>query len=328
MNKKFIIVVIFMLFAPTSVFADNYIQRIDVQSYIKYLVAEHSFSNSNLEKIFTHAKQNETVLKLIKKPYEAKPWYLYRQLFLTDKHINNGLAMWRKNQVLLEKISQHYQVPVEIILAVIGVETFYGDITGDFPVLYTLITLGFDYPPRAKFFRDELTHLLLLAREEGVSLDSLFGSYAGAMGIGQFIPSSYRTYAVDFDKDGVRDLWGSLPDALASVANYFAEHGWEWNQATAHSIQLQGDLEQIQANQTFKPLLTADSLSRKKIRNSTPMQSSPFALFSYTMDKKGNLEYWAGYNNFYVITRYNRSHRYALAIYLLSKELKRKYKKH
>lgn len=303
----------------------NYLQREQVQAYVDELVEQHRFERQFVVDIFDNAKPQTRVLEIIERPYEAQPWYIYRRQFLSSERVAEGLRFWRQNQALLAQIERQYQVPTEILLAIVGIETHYGKITGGFPVLDTLITLGFDYPRRDEFFRRELTELLLLGREEHLDFRNLQGSYAGAMGVGQFIPSSYRAYAVDFDQDRKRDLWGSLPDALASVANYLSRHGWVADGAVADRVELQGDVSGLQFNEQFKPSLSVAELKKYGVSSSPPVKDEKFALFSYQVDEDA-AEHWVGYQNFYIITRYNRSRRYAMAVYQLSVMLADQYK--
>jgi len=194
--------------------------------FVSEVVAQHAMNRNMVKQLLENAEKRQDIIDLMTRPAEGKPWHEYRPIFMTDQRIDEGLKFWREHAELLNAAEQTYQVPAEIIVAIIGVETFYGRITGKHRVIDALATLAFHYPPRAKFFRSELEQYLLLGREEQLPLAEITGSYAGAMGIGQFISSSYRHYAVDGDRDGKRDLWGSRADAIASVANYFKQHKW------------------------------------------------------------------------------------------------------
>ena len=191
------------------------------QEFIDLMVNEHQFKRTVIESTLAKANKNEVVLQSIAKPWEAKPWFQYFPIFLTEKRLAKGLTFWQTHQQTLARAEQETGVPAEIIVAIIGVETFYGTYQGKYSVLDALVTLGFHYPPRATFFRSELAQLFLLAKEENFDITELKGSYAGAMGWGQFISSSYRYYAVDFDGDGVRDLVNNPVYVSGSVANYF-----------------------------------------------------------------------------------------------------------
>ena len=205
----------------------NYAQRADVKIFIDEMVEQHGFDRAYLEDKFASAKRLDNVLESIAKPAEKElNWGQYRPIFVTNKRSNKGKKFIRENRATLERAEKEYGVPVEIIAAIIGVETFYGRHTGKYTVFDSLTTLGFDYPKRGKFFRSELKQFLLLSKEEDIDIETMTGSYAGAMGMPQFISSSYRRYAVDFDGDGKRDLWNSTEDVIGSVANYFSEHGW------------------------------------------------------------------------------------------------------
>ena len=305
-----------------AVAADKYIDRPQVQAYIDRLVKDHQFDREKLQTLFRQAKQQATALHAIQRPKEAKPWYEYKNLFVTKHRIDQGITFWKQHLSLLEKVEKKYQVSVEIILAIIGIETSYGKNMGSYPVIDALITLGFDYPRRGEFFRKELTEFLLFLREENLYYANMRGSYAGAIGIGQFIPSSYREYAVDFDKNGARDLVNSVPDALASVANYLVRHGWKPNGKIANVVKAGGTAIMPGANNSFKPLLQMADAQQLGLDVGL-IQEDKFALFSFKTSED-NLQHWAGYQNFYVITRYNHSRRYSLAVYQLSQELKQK----
>ena len=208
-----------------------------------------------------------------------------------------------------------------MIVAIIGVETRYGRVTGRHRVVDALMTLAFDYPPRASFFRKELTQFLLLAREEGKNPTSLTGSYAGAMGFGQFIPSSYRNYAVDFDRDGVRDIWQNRTDAIGSVANYFSRHGWRGAAQVTLPVQLKAETEQLLdiANQSLKPTHSVAEMAEMGVNvDGLDPEARVLLLRLLGGDKP---EYWLGFDDFYVITRYNHSRLYAMAVYQLGQEI-------
>ncbi|MEM6708301.1 MAG: lytic murein transglycosylase B, partial [Pseudomonadota bacterium] len=206
----------------------EYTEREAVQAFATELVDEHGFDRAALLETLANARKQQSILDAISRPAEKTlSWHEYRPIFVKDSSITQGLEFWREHADALARAEATYGVPAEYIVAIIGVETRWGRILGRYRVLDALATLAFDYPPRSKFFRKELIEFLLLAREEGRDPASLKGSYAGAMGYGQFIPSSYRAYAVDFDGDGERDIWSNPVDAIGSVANYFKQHGWK-----------------------------------------------------------------------------------------------------
>jgi membrane-bound lytic murein transglycosylase B len=288
------------------------------------MVSEHQFDAKVISDTLAQAKKSEKILASIAKPWEAKPWHQYYPIFLTEKRLNKGVEFWQKHKDILQRAEQELGVPAEIVVAIIGVETFYGSYKGTYPVLDALYTLGFYYPPRSKFFRSELAQLFLLAREEKFEVTQLKGSYAGAMGWGQFISSSYRHYAIDFDGDGVRDLLNNPVDAIGSVANYFAKHGWQRDQAVAFPAQLSGEKYNDLLSKSLKYKHTWSELQTAGITTNHPIDSKASAkLFAFEQADKQ--EYWVGLKNFYVITRYNHSPLYAMAVYQLSQQIKQKY---
>ena len=303
--------------------AETYYGREDVNKFINKMVQEHDFDRAKLETLFKNAKKQESVLKAIQTPAERKKkWFEYRAIFLTEQRVESGVAFWEENEVILNQAEEQYGVPAEIIVAIIGVETFYGSNTGKNPVFDSLVTLGFDYPRRSKFFLSELEHFLLLTREEGFEPTEITGSYAGAMGLGQFISSSYRNYTVDQDQDGKRDLWNSKQDIIASVANYFKIHGWRESHAVTSSAQFTGDPSTIDNSNHLKPKNTYSTFNKQGFVADMPIgQNEQVALF--VLDTQDGEEYWIGLHNFYVITRYNHSHMYAMAVHQLSQEIKK-----
>ena len=301
-----------------AVYAEDYDRRADVMTYMDELVAQHSFDRTALESMFRRAVKQSKAIEAMDKPAEAKPWTQYKKIFITPARINDGIRFWNEHAQLLARVEKTFDVPAALLVAIMGVETFYGKITGDFPVFSTLVTLGFDYPRRAKFFKKELTEFLLLCRQEkALECGNLKGSYAGAMGIGQFIASSYRHYAVDFNKDGVRDLWDSRADAIGSIANFLKRHGWTLQAPIGEFVMLKGNNYQPLLGRQFKPWLTVPDLTARGIAAEGLTSQEPFALFKLATPS-GTPKIWAGYNNFFVITRYNHSHRYAMVIYQLS----------
>lgn len=300
---------------------DGYSARAEVQAFITALVERHNFDETELTALFDNVERQTKVLDAIARPAEAKPWYQYRPIFLTPQRIAEGVRFWEQNHETLAKAEQAFDVPAQIIVAIIGVESFYGRHMGGFPVLDTLITLGFDYPPRARFFRSELEQLLLLAREESLDTRAIQGSYAGAMGKGQFISSSYRSYAVDFDDDGKRDLWDSNADAIGSVANYFKRHGWRLKAQVTLPARVTGTGYRKLLKQGLKPNITLGNLRDNGVRaDGGKIDEDKVALIE--LDVENGKQYWIGFNNFYVITRYNRSPLYAMAVYQLSQQIR------
>ncbi len=306
----------------------EYAQRVDVKAYIEELVNKHKLDRAIVVDTFQKARKQTIALKLMERPAEAKPWHEYRELFVTPQRIEQGVNFWFQHQDLLKKINKQYAVPTEIILSIVGVETIYGRNTGRLHAFDTLITLAFDYPRRADFFRKELSNLFLLLKEEGYKdYSDIRGSYAGALGLGQFIPSSYREYAVDFDGDGKRDLWNSMPDGLASVANYLIRHGWKVGEPITEPVTVVVPNKlSLEANNTFKPMLYyKDAKALGFVATDAIRQGMPYALFSFEVHPQHH-QYWVGYNNFYAITRYNHSRRYALAVYQLGQAIRQQYR--
>lgn len=292
------------------------------EQFVEQMVTKHAFERTEVESLLDQAKRDETILEAIARPWEAKPWYQYYPIFLTEKRLQSGLKFWQQHEETLARAEQEFGVPAEIIVAIIGVETFYGEYRGKYSVLDALYTLGFHYPPRAKFFRSELEQYMLLTREESLPALELMGSYAGAMGYGQFISSSYRHYAVDFDGDNVRDLLGNPVDAIGSVANYFAEHGWQNNEPVAVKLAASEAHAKL-VSKGLKPDTTVAELKQNGLElpeHSVVMEQSLAKVFEFEL-AEGH-EYWLGYNNFYVITRYNHSPLYAMTVYQLSQQIK------
>jgi membrane-bound lytic murein transglycosylase B len=305
----------------------DYSQREEVKQFIDEMVEDHDYDRAYLTSKFANAFRLENILESISKPAEKKlTWKQYRPIFVTDKRSEKGVEFIKKHRAILERAEKQYGVPVEIIAAIIGVETYYGKHTGKYTIFDSLTTLGFDYPPRGKFFKSELKQFLLLSKEENISVDDMTGSYAGAMGMPQFISSSYRRFAVDFDGDGKRDLLNSIPDVIGSVANYFSAHGWKQGEGIAFPAMI-ADASIVKEKNSLKPYETIAQFKKQgaAFRNITDAQSiaeSNSATLLKLEGKKG-LEYWLGLDNFYVITRYNHSVLYAMAVLQLSEKIKK-----
>jgi membrane-bound lytic murein transglycosylase B len=292
------------------------------KQFIDMMVDKHQFEREVVESTLKKAIKNEAILQSIAKPWEAKPWYQYYPIFLTEKRLTKGLAFWKTHQKALTRAEQETGVSAEIIVAIIGVESFYGTYQGKYSVLDALVTLGFHYPPRAKFFRSELAQLFLLAKEENFDITELKGSYAGAMGWGQFISSSYRFYAVDFDGDGVRDLLNNPEDAIGSVANYFKKHHWKPNTDIAFKAQVSGTQYSELLSKSLKYSHKWSQLEDAGVRIAAPNINKDMSVKLFEFEQVNNKEYWVGLPNFYVITRYNHSPLYAMAIFQFSQQLK------
>ena len=300
----------------------------DAQAFIEEMEQRHQFDREELEALFEQAKKRDDILEAISRPAEkTKPWHEYRNIFLTPKRIDGGVSFWKENADILKRAEQAYGVDAAVIVAIIGVETRYGANTGSYRVIDALSTLAFEYPPRSKFFRSELEQFLILAREEDVDVRKAKGSYAGAMGYGQFIPSSYRAYAVDFSEDGKRDLWGNMDDIIGSVANYFNRHGWQAGKAVASRLSGNAPASGFQVSENIKPgKKTAGDYAQAGITTDPPLPADQ-AVALLEFEQTNGPEYWLTTKNFYVITRYNRSPLYAMAVYQLSKAIQEAYQK-
>lgn len=295
-----------------------------VIDFARDLEQRHGFNADILLSQFAQTHPNAKVLQLIKPPSspQQRSWERYRPRFLNDRRIDGGVRFWQENEGQLVKASALYGVPPEIIVAIIGVETEYGRNTGGFRVLEALATLAFKYPPRAEFFRTELEQFLLLSRENGLDPLAVKGSFAGAIGIPQFMPGSQRRYAVDFDGDQRVDLSNSVDDAIGSVARFLEQHGWQAGQAIAIPAATNGAPDPALIQAGIRPSLKAGDLVAKGIRAEIDPQAT-VALVDLVSPNK-ETEYWLGFENFYVITRYNRSSFYAMSVFQLGEEIRQR----
>ena len=306
----------------------NYSARADVIDFIDELVRKDKFSSEQLESWFAEAQYQQSIIDVISRPAEKRlAWWGYRRIFLQDARIQGGMKFWLANEKTLTEVAKKYKVDPEIIVSILGVETLYGQRAGSYRVIDALATLGFDYPPRSKFFRKELRHFFLLIREEDKDPFSFKGSYAGAMGYGQFIPSSYREYAVDFDQDGLRDIWQNVDDSVASIANYLKRHRWHQNDPVVHPVKVSGNAFEPFVNKGMrrKGLAAGALVSHfKTLGVQTDLPDNRKVALIRLEDKEGS-KYWLAEHNFFVITTYNISRLYAMAVYDLSKEIKQVY---
>lgn len=295
-------------------------QRID--AFVDYTAQTYGVERQRIRDMLAQAEYKQSIIDAITRPAEAvKPWRDYRTIFMTQARIDGGRAFYLENRDALDRVAMQTGVPAEYIVAIIGVETFYGRNTGNYRVLDALYTLAFDHPKRAPFFAGELAQLFALtAQEPQLDLPTLKGSYAGAMGMGQFMPSSYRLWAKDGDLDGRRDLLTHKPDVFASVANYFVVHGWERDAPVVARAAF--DAQQAEfVPENLEPVHPLHALAARGYR---PMAGEPVAAGATVVNLDGDAgrEYWLGYRNYYVITRYNRSPMYALAVYQLAREIR------
>ncbi len=304
--------------------ASSYERRAEVRQFIAEMVERHGFVKRELQTLFSRARFQPAIIKAITPPSvpRARSWQAYRALFLTRERIDAGVAFREKQREALARASELYGVPEEIIVAIIGVETVYGRNTGSYRVIDALSTLAFDYPPRAEFFRGELENFLLYARDADIDVLSAKGSYAGAIGIPQFMPGSYRRYAVDMDGDGRQDLFGSYADAIGSVANFLKQHGWQTGQPVAFAARVQGEQYRKLIDAGIKPTYRFSDLGEFGVRaEGEAAAEEPCALIELATPDESS-EYLVGLENFYVITRYNRSSHYAAAVLELAQALK------
>jgi len=282
-------------------------------------VEEHQYDEKVLRAALSNAKRKDSILEAIARPAEkTKAWHEYRDIFLTSKRISRGKAFMETHKETLAAAEAKYGVPKEIITSIIGVETFYGGNKGSYRVIDALSTLAFDYPKRPLFWR-ELKSYFVMVRKENLDPLSIKGSYAGAMGYGQFIPSSFNSYAVDFDGDGVKDIWNNPKDAIGSVANYFKRHGWKPGKPVADRVTLHNHEADKFANKTLKLTAKVNEWKKRGVNTPKDMDNIDAQLFRYTLED--GQDYWLAYKNFYAITRYNHSRLYAMAVYSLSQEL-------
>lgn len=311
-------------FAGAANNTPSFAEQAAVVDFARDLEQRHGFNADQLLAQFAQTSPNAKVLQLIKPPTSPlqRSWERYRPRFLNDRRIDGGVRFWQENQAKLARARALYGVPEEIIVAIIGVETEYGRNTGGFRVLEALATLAFNYPPRAEFFRTELEQFLLLSRENGLDPLAVKGSFAGAIGIPQFMPGSQRRYAVDFDGDQRIDLGNSVDDAIGSVAHFLEQHGWQAGQPIAVPALSNGEPERGLLEAGLRPSLKAGDLKEKGIYAEIAPQAN-VALIDLVSPEKAT-EYWLGFENFYVITRYNRSSFYAMSVFQLGEEIRQR----
>ncbi len=317
--------------APASTTAPGYLSHPEAKKLVAEIEAEKSYPMDKLNTLLGSAEKSQSILDAIARPAEkTKTWAEYRPIFLTQDRVDKGVEFYQAHKDTFLRAEKEFGVSRYVILAIIGVETRYGKHKGNYRVIDALATLAFDYPPRAPFFRSELKHFLQLEQEAGIDLMSAKGSYAGAMGFGQFISSSYRHYAVDFDGDGHRDLINNPVDAIGSVANYFKQHGWKSGEPVASVARSLTDndnpaLDAVisQGPKPQKPQLTILDIKQAGLLADADYRDDEKATAMRFAGAEGT-EYWIGLQNFYVITRYNHSPLYAMAVYQLSEELKQR----
>jgi membrane-bound lytic murein transglycosylase B len=319
------ILLLLLVLAPALAHA-SYAGRPEVEAFMRDLAQRHGLMESELRRVFARAQRLDPGLEAIARPAErVRTWEEYRALLLTERRIAEGVEFWRKFPNTLERAERKYGVPPQYVVAIIGVETFYGRNTGNWRVVDALTTLAFDYPPRAGFFRSELEQYLLMAREAGVDVFSMRGSYAGAIGIPQFMPSSARRYAVDFDGNGSIDLQKSRSDSIGSVANFLKVHGWQRDADIAVDARVAGEGWRAFTDARFEPKHSLIELRQAGIEFDSPQPAGASATVVELPNAERPSEFRVGLRNFYVITRYNRSALYAAAVVDLARELKKAY---
>jgi len=296
----------------------HFTQRPDVQAFIKYMVKHHGFNKQQLVTIFNQVKIRPQVIKHITKPLEKNPWNTYQMLFVNEWRIEHGVKFWNKYADALRRAEQVYGVPASIIVATIGIESKYGAKTGDYRVIDSLSNLAFNYSTRAVFFRKELAEFLLLTREQHLNPFKVMGSYAGAIGQPQFMPSSYRNYAVNFSNSGKIDLMNNEVDVIGSIANYYKKNGWVNSAPVAVPAVMIGNRYAylVQKNKIREPF-TLSELSQYGIFPKYKIQSDARTKVIELRNHYDN-EYWIAFRNFDVIKRYNPNNLYAMAVFQLS----------
>ena len=296
------------------------LNREDVRAFVELVNREHGLEPAAVRAVLAQARLQPGIVAALDRPAErVKPWYEYRRIWMTEERIAAGVEFWRTHRGRIEQVAAETGVPAEILVGIIGVETYYGRIIGRHQVLDALATQAFDYPRRQAFGTRQLAEFLLLVREQGLDPQGLTGSYAGAMGLPQFIPSSYRAYAVDGDGDGRIDLWNSIDDVLASVANYFIAHRWRPGElVVAPAVPGRADPAPLTSQDHRAPNTTTGALWAAGIGLAGPAPASRSATAGlFALEKEDGPAFWTGFHNFYVITKYNHSLMYALAVHEL-----------
>jgi len=292
----------------------------EVQAFVQEMVERHGFERETLARALRNTRFMTSIVRAMDAPATALPWHEFRLRHINDARLDGGLRFWAEHAAVLERAAAEYQVPPEIIVATIGIESIFGRRTGNVNVLDALTTLAFGYPRRAAFFRGELEQFLLLARETGWALNAVKGSFAGAIGVPQFLPSSYRKYAVDFDGDGRRDLRG-VADAIGSVANYYRQFGWQQGAPVIVPVDVGDTLLDAMLAAGIAPHTAVTEFRKQGVVPLEPIADDAAAAL-IAADAEAGKRYWLGMRNFYVITRYNRSINYALVVQELAATLR------
>lgn len=302
------------LLLPMAATGSDYLERPEYQAMVQELVSGGHYQAEEVHALFRDVTRQQRVLDLMSRaPERRREWFEYRPIFITQTRVNQGVQFWREHERALSRAEQATGVPAEIIVAILGVETSYGRNKGSFRVIDAIATLGFDHPTRYPYFSKELTQFLILARENGLDPAEIRGSYAGAMGYPQFMPSSWRNLAVDFDGDGVIDLINNPIDAIGSIASYFKGNGWKPGQPVVARAQADGDVAEASLSTSLETVSTVAALGQAGLRPLEPLPATLPAT-AFRLQGDNGPEYWLGLHNFYVITRYNRSILYAMAV--------------
>lgn len=301
------------------------VSELKIHKFIQEMVTHHKFDAEQLHNTFNKIKICPSIISTMSKPVEKKPWYSYRPIFINKKRIQGGVNFWKANAEPLLRAKEIYGIPPEYITAIIGVETQYGTNMGKYRVIDALSTLAFNYPKRSSYFLKELENFLLLSRSMSINPLLPIGSYAGAMGYGQFMPSSIIKYAIDFDGDGLTDLWHSAPDAIGSVANYFSKNGWQVDKPVAIPILISSnDYQNLVSNQPTRHSIATLRSQGIFSKNQIQVNDTETVTLLEFQGLSGP-EYWLGFSNFYVITKYNFSNSYAMVVHQLSQEIRDNY---
>jgi len=321
MLRRILFIMLSLSLSVTSLaHADTaFTKRPDVQAFINLMVKKNHFSRGYLVTLFNQVKYHEAVVQSVKQPLEANPWRTYQRLFVNEWRIKHGVEFWQTHAAALKKAEDKYGVPASIIVATLGVETKYGERTGDYRVIDSLTSIGFSNSPRAPFFRSELEQFLLLTREQHLNPMKITGSYAGAIGMPQFMPSSYRYYAASFTKKTAIDLMKDHNDVIASIANYYKEHGWERNEPVAMPALVNlSRYQQLPKPANPKQKISLKTLKQYGVTPVRPVADTEQNAKLITLTSQSSNEYWVGFHNFDVIKRYNPNDLYAMAVYQLS----------
>lgn len=315
------------MMVTTTASAVDVDQHPPLKQVVDTLVSNYDFDRQALRELFKQVELNMRIIEIMQRPGEAKPWYKYRDLFVTAPSARRGVRFWRKHKKVLRHAKKHYGVNPAYIVAIIGVETRYGRFTGGLRIIDSLATLTVHYPRRSRFFSNQLIHFLLLAKEQRMEPLSIKGSYAGAIGAPQFMPSSYRAYAVDFDGDDTADLMRSMADSIGSVANYFREHGWKSNQPVCTPIKSAGTVHTWLSDLEVPPMMTVSEFARFGVRPVDRGIDPKLKAALIELKGKDGPEYRMVFDNFFVVLKYNRSYKYAMAVCDLGRSIEQRYRR-